>query len=239
MAELKDRLRADLNSAMRARDQVRLRTLRMALTSITNEEVSGAAARDLTDDELFWEPLPGSWSVRRRSDCRTPTPHATSDDDWLKKSDLAVTFLDRYGNEVGNRGIKHNESVPLDQFPDHLIKAVLSTEDRRFYEHFGIDFFGLPIFAVFYGLDWIATVPPTVRLATDVFGKERAPIIFGWVVAGHQLGAAFAAFGAGLLRSSLGTYTVASMISGGLCLIASFLVLRINRRSREVGVQAA
>ncbi|SDE30137.1 MFS transporter [Paraburkholderia lycopersici] len=104
---------------------------------------------------------------------------------------------------------------------------------------FGIDFFGLPIFAVFYGLDWIATVPPTVRLATDVYGKERAPIVFGWVVAGHQLGAAFAAFGAGLLRSSLGTYTVASMISGGLCLVASFLVLRINRGARAVGVQAA
>ncbi|WP_027797376.1 MFS transporter [Paraburkholderia acidipaludis] len=103
---------------------------------------------------------------------------------------------------------------------------------------FGIDFFGLPIFAVFYGLDWIATVPPTVRLATDVFGKERAPVVFGWVVAGHQLGAAFAAFGAGLLRSSLGTYTVASMISGGLCLVASFLVLRINRGSRAVGVPA-
>jgi hypothetical protein len=92
---------------------------------------------------------------------------------------------------------------------------------------------------VFYGLDWIATVPPTVRLATDVFGKERAPIVFGWVVAGHQLGAAFAAFGAGLLRSSLGTYTVASMISGGLCLVASFLVLRINRGARAVGVQTA
>ncbi|MCP3725428.1 MFS transporter [Paraburkholderia sp. CNPSo 3272] len=104
---------------------------------------------------------------------------------------------------------------------------------------FGIDFFGLPIFAVFYGLDWIATVPPTVRLATDVFGKERAPIVFGWVVAGHQLGAAFAAFGAGLLRSSLGTYTVASMISGGLCLVASFLVLRINRGPRALGVQTA
>ncbi|PXW16914.1 MFS transporter [Paraburkholderia caballeronis] len=99
---------------------------------------------------------------------------------------------------------------------------------------FGIDFFGLPIFAVFYGLDWIATVPPTVRLATDVFGKERAPIVFGWVVAGHQLGAAFAAFGAGLLRSSLGTYTVASMISGGLCLVAAVLVLRINRGPRAV-----
>jgi len=52
VAELKDRLRADLNAAMRARDQVRMRTLRMALTSITNEEVAGAAARDLTDDEI-------------------------------------------------------------------------------------------------------------------------------------------------------------------------------------------
>jgi uncharacterized protein YqeY len=53
VAELKDRLRADLNAAMRARDQVRMRTLRMALTSITNEEVAGAAARDLTDDEVL------------------------------------------------------------------------------------------------------------------------------------------------------------------------------------------
>ena len=66
-----------------------------------------------------------------------PAFRETSDDDWLKKSELAVTFLDRYGNEVGSRGIRHNDSIPLDQFPDHLIKAVLSTEDRRFYEHFG------------------------------------------------------------------------------------------------------
>jgi penicillin-binding protein 1A len=66
----------------------------------------------------------------------------TSDDDWLKKSDLAVTFLDRYGNEIGTRGIRHNDSIPLDQFPDHLIKAVLATEDRRFYEHFGVDISG-------------------------------------------------------------------------------------------------
>jgi len=71
-----------------------------------------------------------------------PAFRQTSDDDWLKKSDLAVTFLDRYGNEIGSRGIKHNESVPLDEFPDHLIKAVLATEDRHFYEHFGIDFQG-------------------------------------------------------------------------------------------------
>ncbi len=53
-----------------------------------------------------------------------------------------MTFLDRYGNEIGARGIKHNDSIPLEEFPDHLIKAVLATEDRRFYEHFGIDFAG-------------------------------------------------------------------------------------------------
>jgi penicillin-binding protein 1A len=71
-----------------------------------------------------------------------PAFRETSDDNWLKKSDLAVTFLDRYGNEVGARGIRHNDSIPLDQFPDHLIKAALSTEDRHFYQHFGIDLIG-------------------------------------------------------------------------------------------------
>jgi len=71
-----------------------------------------------------------------------PAFQETSDDDWLKKSDLAVTFLDRYGNEVGSRGIRHNDAIPLEEFPDHLIKAVLATEDRRFYEHFGIDIAG-------------------------------------------------------------------------------------------------
>jgi len=68
-----------------------------------------------------------------------PAFRETSDEDWLKKSDLAVVFLDRYGVEVGSRGIKHNDSIPLEQLPDNLIKAVLATEDRRFYEHFGID----------------------------------------------------------------------------------------------------
>ncbi|HKF99086.1 MAG TPA: transglycosylase domain-containing protein, partial [Xanthobacteraceae bacterium] len=72
-----------------------------------------------------------------------PAFRETSDDDWLKKSELAVTFLDRYGNEVGSRGIKHNDAIPLEEFPDHLIKAVLATEDRRFYEHVGIDPSGL------------------------------------------------------------------------------------------------
>src|SRR5438093_8988468 len=71
-----------------------------------------------------------------------PAFRETSEDDWLKKSELAVTFQDRYGNEIGSRGIRHNDSLKLDEFPDHLIKAVLATEDRRFYEHFGIDFPG-------------------------------------------------------------------------------------------------
>jgi penicillin-binding protein 1A len=72
-----------------------------------------------------------------------PAFRETADDDWLKKSELAVTFLDRYGNEIGSRGIRHNDSIPLEEFPDALIKATLATEDRRFYEHFGIDVPGL------------------------------------------------------------------------------------------------
>ncbi len=63
-------------------------------------------------------------------------------DDWLKRTELAVTFLDRYGNVLGERGVKQNDTVPLEDFPDNLIKATLATEDRRFYEHFGIDVAG-------------------------------------------------------------------------------------------------
>ena len=63
--------------------------------------------------------------------------------DWRNRGDFAVTFLDRYGNVIGHRGIIHEDSVPIDELPDHLIKAVLATEDRRFFTHFGIDFMGL------------------------------------------------------------------------------------------------
>jgi penicillin-binding protein 1A len=72
----------------------------------------------------------------------TPAFHDTADSDWLKKSELSVTFLDRYGNEIGTRGIRHNDSIPLNQFPDNLIKAVIATEDRHFYDHFGVDIGG-------------------------------------------------------------------------------------------------
>jgi penicillin-binding protein 1A len=71
-----------------------------------------------------------------------PAFRETADEDWLKKSELAVVFLDRYGNEIGSRGIKHSNAVALADLPDHLIKAVLATEDRRFYDHFGIDISG-------------------------------------------------------------------------------------------------
>lgn len=64
-------------------------------------------------------------------------------DDWRSRGDFAVTFLDRFGNTIGHRGIIHEDSVPIDDLPDHLVKAVLATEDRRFFDHFGIDFFGL------------------------------------------------------------------------------------------------
>ncbi|QRX81912.1 MFS transporter [Glaciimonas sp. PAMC28666] len=101
---------------------------------------------------------------------------------------------------------------------------------------FGLSYYGLPIFAIFYGLDWIATVPPTVRLANDVFGRLAAPIVFGWIVAGHQLGAASATLLAGSLRNSLGTYTASSMIMGAACLIAGVLVLKIKGHRVDGGL---
>ena len=89
---------------------------------------------------------------------------------------------------------------------------------------------GLTAFAVFYGLDWIATVPPTLRLTANVFGREQAGMMFGWIVASHQVGAAVASFGAGAIRTYIGDYFDAFMISGLACLVAAGLVLLIGRR---------
>jgi predicted MFS family arabinose efflux permease len=94
-------------------------------------------------------------------------------------------------------------------------------------------FYSLSIFAVFYGLDWIATVPPTLRLATEVFGERDAPVVFGWIGAFHQLGAASAAFFAGVMRTAEGTYADAFMIAGGTALIAALLSLLIRGGGRE------
>jgi MFS family permease len=97
---------------------------------------------------------------------------------------------------------------------------------------------GLTAFAVFYGLDWIATVPPTLRLTANVFGREQAGMMFGWIVASHQVGAAVASFGAGAIRTYIGDYFDAFMISGIACLVAAGLVLLIGRRVRHDEVPA-
>jgi predicted MFS family arabinose efflux permease len=91
-------------------------------------------------------------------------------------------------------------------------------------------FFGLSLFAVFYGLDWIATVPPTVRLAGSTFGRERAPLVFGWVFTAHQIGAAVAAAGAGLVRDGTGSYLPAFFASGFMCVVAAIAVILVRRR---------
>ncbi|MGJ5181160.1 MFS transporter [Bradyrhizobium oligotrophicum] len=93
-------------------------------------------------------------------------------------------------------------------------------------------FYGLSLFAMFYGLDWIATVPPTVRLTAQRFGPERANLVFGWVFAGHQLGAGTAAFGAGLSRTLLQSYLPAFFTAGALCIIAALLALMIARQAK-------
>lgn len=84
-------------------------------------------------------------------------------------------------------------------------------------------------FIIFYGLDWVATVPPTIALCRNAFG-DRAPIVFGWVFASHQIGAAMSAVGAGVVRDQLGTYTLAWYIAGALCFAAAAMSVSIARR---------
>lgn len=98
-------------------------------------------------------------------------------------------------------------------------------------------FYGLSIFAVFYGLDWVATVPPTVKLTADRFG-DRANLVFGWVFAGHQLGAAFAAYGAGFSRTFYQTYLPAFFVAGVLCVFAALAIVAVRER-RDDGPSAA
>jgi len=91
------------------------------------------------------------------------------------------------------------------------------------------DVVSLSIFSVFYGLDWVATGPPTVALTNQVFGRKDAPVIVAWIFAGHQVGGGIAALGAGFVRSATGDYLLAFLVSGLACLLASMLVLRIAR----------
>lgn len=99
--------------------------------------------------------------------------------------------------------------------------------------------YGLSVFAMFYGLDWIATVPPTVRLAATTFGKEKAGMVFGWIFAAHQLGAAVAAYGAGQVRTLLLTYNPALFAAGAACLVAALMVLAIRLRPAAATAPAA
>jgi predicted MFS family arabinose efflux permease len=95
--------------------------------------------------------------------------------------------------------------------------------------------YALVVFAVFYGLDWVATVPPTVMLTADRFGRERVGIVFGWIYASHQLGAASAAWAGGAMRTWLGTYDYSFVGAGALCLLAAGLSLRIGKREERAG----
>jgi sugar phosphate permease len=85
------------------------------------------------------------------------------------------------------------------------------------------------VFVIFYGLDWVATVPPTLVLCRMVMGNQRSAVVYGWVFVGHQIGASIAALGAAVLRVKLGDYAAAFYISGAMCLVASFAVLQIAK----------
>jgi predicted MFS family arabinose efflux permease len=101
--------------------------------------------------------------------------------------------------------------------------------------------FGMLAFAVVYGLDWVATVPPTSALTTARFGPHRAGIVFAWIFSAHQLGAAVAAWGAGAIRTGSGEYGLAFIGAGALALVAAVLILAIRRqapRPQPVGAPA-
>jgi len=96
---------------------------------------------------------------------------------------------------------------------------------------------GLGGFMVFYGLDWVATVPPTVALCGELFGEAKAGIVYGWVFASHQLGAAVAAYAAGALRESTGSYELAFHVGGALSIAAAGAVMLIRSRRGSAPVE--
>jgi len=104
-----------------------------------------------------------------------------------------------------------------------------------------VSFYGLGLFAVFYGLDWIATVPPTVRLIGTSFGREKSGIVYGSAFAAHQVAASSAAYFAGLMRADLGSYMQAFVLSGLMCFAAALMVMFIGvgwRRARPAVASA-
>lgn len=94
--------------------------------------------------------------------------------------------------------------------------------------------YGLSLFALFYGLDWIATVPPTVKLTGQIFGPQKVGMVFGWVFAAHQLGAATAAYGAGLVRTTTQSYTPAFFLAGAACIVAAGIVLLVRQQRNKL-----
>jgi predicted MFS family arabinose efflux permease len=162
--------------------------------------------------------LIGTHLVAAAFDCGIPEVRAAGLLAMMGIFDLAGTTLsgwlsDRYNNRVLLFGYYGLRGLSLLFLPTALLGPTA----------------GLGIFAVFYGLDWIATVPPTVRLTGEVFGRERASIVFGWIVAAHQVGAACAAYGSGAVRTALGSYAWAFTGAGLLCVIAALGVLTIGK----------
>ena len=90
------------------------------------------------------------------------------------------------------------------------------------------------VFIIFYSLDWVATVPPTIVLCRHVLGAERGTVVYGWVFAAHQIGGSIAAYGAALMHTKFGNYSLAFYISGGLCVITSYFVLQIGKKKQDV-----
>jgi sugar phosphate permease len=97
---------------------------------------------------------------------------------------------------------------------------------------FVADFSGLAVFAILFGLDYIATVPPTSALAADIFGRRHVGTVFGWIFFSHQVGAALAAYFGGLARVVLGDYQAAFLVAGVLAVLAAAMALRVNRGTR-------
>jgi len=93
------------------------------------------------------------------------------------------------------------------------------------------------VFVIFYGLDWVATVPPTIMLCRSILGPQRASIVYGWVFTGHQIGGSIAVFGAALLRVKLGDYAAAFYISGAMCIITSYFVLQIAKNVPDTAMR--
>lgn len=98
---------------------------------------------------------------------------------------------------------------------------------------------GIVVFSVLFGLDYIATVPPTVALVAARFGRQNVGIVYGWVYAAHQLGAAVAALVAGVVREHVGDYSAAFVAAGWIAIIAGFTALTISRRSTGIPAPAA